>query len=1139
MLRPVLLVGVGGSGGKTLRAVRQALDLRLQQAGWKEEWPAAWQFLHVDSPVTQDGVEFPAPFLPTEDYVNLVATGTSYTVAYGAAIKNVKDKFLTETEASLPSKFEVTVPVELGAGKYRGVGRTLIVAKMADVKLAASTAIGRLTSDGALSQLAAINSLLGNKAGQTSKDPIVIVVSSIAGGSGAGQYVEVTEAIKNAAPTAQWVHSIFSLLYAPDVFKSVGDPDLIAPNSLGAMAEAMSGMWSTDLEDSTKDLYQAKGINIPGIGEDPKIHIGPRFNFVIGRENNTIDFKDQPDVYKAVAASLSTWITDDRVQDKLMAYNVANFSAGVGAMVLPDATGIKDEDQAPPFASMGFGRVSLGRDKFLQYAGERIARSSIDQMLYAHSVGADHDKFHIDEIIDAKAKQNFPDFLSDIHLSHNSDETNEILIAVRPAREAILGRFYSEIFSEAQEGVSARTGGQSVNAWGEAITAKYQVKSAQNPKSSLIREEEIARSAKMKEFVATQKQNILAETSRAISQLGIKVAVEMLKMLEEDLTTHRGELSKKRNQYQGWANSHAGSIATALQAVQGQESVRVDNPAVSSAIEIARNCFYYLLEAELLATTESLLEDMVANFIRPLREHLFSSESALLKVIEVSSSDSSKQNLYETWPKMDQDTVPLKFKAAPNEFLLIETSTYPEEFDTLIAQSVAFKSRDYAFRVVIDEVLMGKLALDDLEPESAWQLIDTAKEWIPLDRAARIDESQSNQPARFEFSAYPQDYLTRAMAWMQRKGSQFYRYLHEDIAGFLDEKMEDRALLIERQQIFKRQFKDSLLASEPLVKLNSALLMQVHNRQLGQVDSVMSTVPFDKGSQAYAITEGVLNDQKMWNGAASEGLFNSAAKGIQNIDVFSVQSPFQPVVMNSIVQPISEAWLKHRADLETRRDFMKWRRARPLFEAVPASPAKKRAMLRGWYVARILGQLDNESNEQDLGPHLKIWNPRESSYDSFPYPLMHGDVVEADNYPGAILQSLSIALVMCNSEGSLAPLDAYKRLMYLGDIKSGQNSELLRWIIDGKLSGGTPKTPNEERAGSAGTSKESLDERREKVLAHIEELSNELRDEVENLDHKRDSRNTTVTWEIKHELRSALSEILEAATKAVAKKSGI
>ena len=45
MLRPFLMIGVGGSGGKTLRVVRDELLRRMEQLGWEGDLPAAWQLL--------------------------------------------------------------------------------------------------------------------------------------------------------------------------------------------------------------------------------------------------------------------------------------------------------------------------------------------------------------------------------------------------------------------------------------------------------------------------------------------------------------------------------------------------------------------------------------------------------------------------------------------------------------------------------------------------------------------------------------------------------------------------------------------------------------------------------------------------------------------------------------------------------------------------------------------------------------------------------------------------------------------------------------------------------------------------------------------------------------------------------------
>ena len=49
MLRPLLVIGIGGSGGKTIRSMKQALERRLLSVRYNDGIPAAWQFLQIDT----------------------------------------------------------------------------------------------------------------------------------------------------------------------------------------------------------------------------------------------------------------------------------------------------------------------------------------------------------------------------------------------------------------------------------------------------------------------------------------------------------------------------------------------------------------------------------------------------------------------------------------------------------------------------------------------------------------------------------------------------------------------------------------------------------------------------------------------------------------------------------------------------------------------------------------------------------------------------------------------------------------------------------------------------------------------------------------------------------------------------------
>jgi len=1132
MLRPFLLVGVGGSGGKTLRAVRQALELRLLQEGWKGGWPKAWQFLHVDSPTVQDGAKFPAPFLPLENYQGLVAPGTAYVQAYESVLKpgKIPSEFVNDVEKPLPSEEEVTTSVDLGAGQYRAIGRTLALSRLADIDRAAKAAMTRLKSAEARGQLDAISEMMGAKPGNSVSDPIVIVISSIAGGSGAGQYLDVTEAIKSAAPTELWVHRIFALLYAPDVFAKIDGKGGVEPNALASMSEAMSGLWRTSPTAATDALYRSHGLITPS--SEPKYSLGPAFTYVIGRRNTNVDFDDQPEVYLAVAASLTTWMTDDDLQDDMLAYAIANYDQQAKSeAVLPDHSGLKVANrQAPPFSSIGFGRVSLGRDRFLQYASERLARSGIDIMLYKHAEEDPQFKTKTqDEWIDFKADSAIMDFITDLKLNEETEQKNDVIDALRPIenREVLFATLKNQVLADSQQGLD-KSGGQSISAWHEKLIHFYQIYAERS-----IDEETNNRHAKAREWTTTTSHRCREVVARYISQYGLKVVAELLNRLELKLETVAAELVSEASTHRRYASEVRSYVGQDLQRAQGHESLRPDHPAVQAAAQQCANAMGWRAEADLRDMAADLMRDLSKNLINPLKVTISGGERALLARATDANDASGRENAYLGWPKFDSSVVPKRFNPAKNERLMISTNSYPSEFSDLVSRSVDKDRSGNAFSVVIDEVLMGSLELDDLDPDSTWSLIEVKREWIPDYRGARRDSSQASQPAQFEFSGDPEDYLRRSQLWMERKGTAFYAYLHEDLAAYLDENMKDKAIYTERVRRFREEFSAAVAASEPLVKLNPALLMSVHGKSLGEVTTSVSAIPFPVGGELYKTIKNTFSEVKLWNEGTSDGWFRDVK--VQSIDIFSMlRFPYQPMVMDSLVQPIAREWMAASNSPQTREAFLKWRRARSLSEFIPASEDVRDRILRGWYVSKVLSQLQDSTSNILLGPEISVWTGPGENRARFPHPLMHSGFCPPHDYPAVILKSIAIAIVMCNAESSLAPLDCYGRLSDLGHEKEMLSPELTAWIQMGTLREGAP-SPKAERAGTA---QGTFEERREAVLTYLGNQEKEFREDVLSTSPSADVRTYGLSWELRQEILLALHDLRNSVTAIRPVRSG-
>lgn len=1103
MLSKFLLIGVGGSGGKTLRALRSNLELKLNQANWNDGLPMGWQLLHIDSPVIQDGTGFPAPMLPPSDYKGLSKSGQKYADAYANAFNYIEAQDFNDYKRFLPDEKDVNVDITAGAGQFRGVGRVLALSAHDQIKQAIRGKLDLLLRAEAEPELKRLARQLGID-DQIQPAPTIIVISSIAGGSGAGQFLEISEMIKGLEPAKNWVHEIFNMLYAPDVFTEV-DPELLSGNALFSMGEIMSGLWTSPAE-GTLRMTKSMGSNIPYQDSDYKT--GAKYNFMIGKGG----FSEQQDVYLAVASSLTTWMTDQEVNDKITAFSRGNFQASTLEANLPDHSGLKEANKdATPFMALGFGRVGLGKERFVAYAAQRLARSSIDRMLYAHTL--EDPKFAVkteDEWITFFAEKNLFDFIDSVKLNEETEEHNDIVDAIRPNRDTFYAELKAQVLAVASQTLNPRSNAQSLVEWDDSLRAGFN-----NYIEQFMDSEAKERNAIMRPWVKQKKVDVLTVTSRYVAQHGIKVTAEILHRLSNKLTGVADELRAEANVSLKYAADLSSYIRGELGKFpeKNQNEIPAGHEVIEAALSEVAFSFYYRAEASLKQLTASLVADMAENFIDPLRTDLNGIYRGLL----------SQKDDFVYWSTEESLSVPRQFEPSKNEKLLIETSDYPLQFAELVNNSVNSERRSNAMRVVVNEVIMGGLALPNLDRRSYWEFITTTRDWVPTPREAREDSQQNAQSAKFDVSINPVDYLERSQKWMKQIGTPFAGFINESLSSYLTNE-RDKSILRERQEKFLAKLEEAITDGAPLITINQGLLAKIHDSK-PKTDVVISTFPMDATNPIFGKVGEIL-ERKGLTGAISGKTFDPQSSN-QSIDFFSVHQGVQPMVLDSILGPISQYWNTHSGSVATRQSLMQHRRPRYLYESIPAGGKPKQDILKGYFVARALKQFRTDKEMSDTeraikGPKLSIWSGEGNKWLTFPHPMLSADEITPLDYPGGILFSISLAIVACNGSQSLDPLEPYKRLQKLADFKSSA-STVKRWILKGEL--GDAPTPDAKRAGSSGDTPQA---RRDALISYLNDFVSkyQARFAKQNLasDHE-DAKEKDLTWELREPLLNALKSL--------------
>ena len=385
MLDRILFVGAGGSGGKTLRVIRHELRRRLREAGYPGDIPAAWQFLYLDVRFEQErddeDTRLPAA-LPEECYVRLTERGLRY--------EDI-DMMLSHRSEALREHLAgwrpqdpngVGVPLIEGAGQYRAVGRMVAASSMPDIVKALQSASNRVTQVGTGEELAEVSRYLGEDRGQPHPNPLVVVIGSLAGGSGAGMLIDLCDALR--AMGTEWGESI-AVLYTPDVFGFKEIPETrragVSPNTLAIISELLASYWGgKPTDDSLAVLNSATAT----------LHVdrrGPRYPFLVG-SGEQVRFSHHLDVFLAVGRTMASWVTSKKVLQELRSIVIGNWHNTAVAETVSDQTKLAPGAERP-FSSFGHASVSLGRrERFAAYAADRLAGDAVRVVLNGHRPSA-------------------------------------------------------------------------------------------------------------------------------------------------------------------------------------------------------------------------------------------------------------------------------------------------------------------------------------------------------------------------------------------------------------------------------------------------------------------------------------------------------------------------------------------------------------------------------------------------------------------------------------------------------------------------------------------------------------------------------------------------------------------------------
>ena len=934
MLRKFLIVGLGGSGGKTVRYLKQCLEERFEEIGWAEGMPEGWQFIHIDTPAVQDSPVLPGSpaLLHSDEYLPLAASG----INFEAVVDNLKARG-EEFAGWLVDPRYMKIPISMGAGQYRAVGRIIGLYYADRVKRRLVRKQAALMSAGAAAQLDRLAALYsGDELVGEAPPPVVIVISSLAGGTGAGILTDVCDILR--ADGAIWLDESIGILYSADVFADLAAAASagIQPNTAAAVAELLHG-------------YFGDGSFAPPGGGAMQQRSGPAFPYLVGHANTKgVSFGDQTAVFRFMARCLSAVMTDRRIQDDFTVYMTANWVQMAGKFAsTPSSWMLPSPRYQGALQALGFAEVDLGVGRLRTYAEQRITRDAVEWLLHGHlKLAREWPEFEnatVEEVIEGLAGQAFTRFLNLCGLNERGTENNQILdaIAVPDAElHATCAGVAREVHEAGREYFGAKAG---VGEWVDFLVDEVGARRA----GVLKHLKDRLRDACLT-WVEDTPERILGVVGETLAEQGAQVALKLLSKTEAEMEHVRGELHAEQQEELTLAEYVRSDVSDAMGVSRGTLSAESESisRALQAAIQTGIVRRYNAAQREMAA---SLAEELSRGVLEPLAGTLRGAADGLRIAVEAQRAAAGSTPI-EAWPRHEPGSdqrVPDSLIPGKSLKPVIDPADFPALFEDLTTRSSGHPGKVDAWRSVRRTVISGDAESPTMgrwiHTDSKW----TAPEWLKVD-------TPPNR-ASFTVGIFRDDLLARSRAWLKTDGSAWKIFLSQGVRGYLSDELP-AAELAAREDRFLSALEAAFEAAEPLASVDLEILPKVHAGHELTIQPYTSPIPV-KGLPV----EGRVRDFLV--GRFKDVWDNYQEKVNQSLDqseretkvavYSSLGGALHPMVFESLNKPISDTWERARAN-SFLGPFWEARRSRLLWMGVPIPRPALQALVRGWFVGRLL-----------------------------------------------------------------------------------------------------------------------------------------------------------------------------------------